>query len=95
LFFNALEKRPYIVNTSRGKVLDTRALVNALTKNQVKGAALDVLENERLDTYETEELEQLKKLSHDPRVILTPHIAGYSIESFEKMATVLLGKLGI
>jgi len=95
LFFNALERRPYMVNTSRGKVLDTKALINALAKDQIKGAALDVLENEKLDTYGPEEFDQLKLLSHDPRVILTPHIAGYSIESFEKMATVLLRKLGV
>jgi D-3-phosphoglycerate dehydrogenase / 2-oxoglutarate reductase len=94
-FFNALEKRPYFINTSRGKILDTPALIQALSKDQIKGAALDVLENEKLETYGPDELEQFKKLSEDPRVILTPHIAGYSIESFEKMATILLHKLGI
>ena len=94
-FFNALEKRPYFINTSRGKILDTPALIQALSKDQIKGAALDVLENEKLETYGPGELEQFKKLSEDPRVILTPHIAGYSIESFEKMATILLHKLGI
>lgn len=94
-FFNALQQRPYIINTCRGKVHDTQALLHALGKDQVRGLALDVLENEKLETYSPAEKEQLQKLAADPRVILTPHIAGYSHESYEKMATVLLGKLGV
>lgn len=94
-FFAALQKRPYLLNTSRGKVIDTAALVRALQEDRLRGVGLDVLENEKLDTLNDQELEQLNILSQDPRVILTPHIAGYSHESFEKMATVLLEKLGI
>jgi len=94
-FFNALRCRPYILNTSRGKVHDTQAVLNALDKDLVRGVALDVLENEDLGSYSAQEREQLQKLSSDPRVILTPHIAGYSHESYERMARVLLGKLNI
>jgi D-3-phosphoglycerate dehydrogenase / 2-oxoglutarate reductase len=94
-FFAALQKRPYLINTSRGKVIDTAALVRALQHGQLRGAGLDVLENEKLETLSDLERAQLDVLKTDPSVILTPHIAGYSHESFEKMATVLLAKLGI
>ena len=92
-FFNALEMKPYFINTSRGPIHDTVALINALEKGQIKGAALDVLENEQLQTYSTEENIQLNKLLGNENVIITPHIAGYSIEAFEKMSIVVLGKL--
>lgn len=94
-FFASLQNHPYILNTSRGKVIDTAALIRALQAGQLRGVGLDVLENEKLETLNDMERTQLDFLKCDPKVILTPHIAGYSHESFEKMATVLLSKLKI
>jgi D-3-phosphoglycerate dehydrogenase len=94
-FFNALERRPWFLNTSRGKVVKVGHLVNALLENRIAGAGLDVLENEQLNTYTPIEKEQLDWLLDQPNTIITPHIAGYSYEASYKMAEVLLEKLGL
>ena len=92
-FFNSLEKAPYYISTCRGKVTDTGALLAALKNRKLAGAALDVLENEKFETYTREENQRLNSLLAQPNVVLTPHIAGYSAEAFYKMAKVLLKKL--
>lgn len=94
-FFESLAQRPYFFNASRGEVTDTAALIRALEGHKLAGAGLDVLENERLDTFTQVETGQLNFLTRQPNVIITPHIAGYSNEAFYKMSTVILSKLGI
>ncbi|HQZ78950.1 MAG: hydroxyacid dehydrogenase [Chitinophagaceae bacterium] len=94
-FFKQLQQKPVILNSSRGKIIDMAQLVQAIKDKKISGAGLDVLENEKFETYITEEKMQLDWLLEQQNVILTPHIAGYSHESFFKMAEVLLHKLGL
>ena len=94
-FFSSLKQKPYFINACRGSVVDTGALINAIKENKISGIALDVLENEKIDSLTTIQKQQLDFLTNQPNVIITPHIAGYSNEAFYKMSTVILEKLGI
>jgi D-3-phosphoglycerate dehydrogenase len=95
LFFESLQQKPVVINTSRGKVVDTAALITALKENKIAAAALDVLENEKINSLTAHQKEQLDFLIQQANVIITPHIAGYSHEAFYKMSAVILEKLGI
>lgn len=94
-FFNALEQKPYVLNTSRGEILKTSALIKALEHGKISGAGLDVLENEKLSSLTEQQSVELNLLMGRPDVLITPHIAGYSAEAFYKMGEVILKKLGL
>jgi len=93
-FFQSLKQKPWILNTSRGQIVHTQDLKNAILNGTIAGAGLDVLENEKLSSYTPEEQTLFEWLIDQPNVIITPHIAGYSHEAFLKMSEVLLQKLG-
>ena len=93
-FFQSLKQKPWILNTSRGQIVNTLDLKNAILNGAIAGAGLDVLENEKLSSFNFEEQALFEWLIDQPNVIITPHIAGYSHEAFLKMSEVLLQKLG-
>ena len=95
LFFEQLKQQPYFISTCRGGVTSTPALLEALQHQQIRAAGLDVLENERLESYNPSEKANLEALMAFPNFILTPHIAGYSLEAYYKMSKILLEKLGL
>ncbi|MBI2631766.1 hydroxyacid dehydrogenase [Candidatus Pacearchaeota archaeon] len=81
--FNKMKKGSVLINTSRGKVVDTEALIKSLESGIVSAAGLDVIEGE--ETWKLgQKSDFIKKLIRKGHVILTPHIAYYSRESFQK-----------
>lgn len=95
-FLENFDKSIYLVNTSRGRVVNTGDLVKALESGKVKGAVLDVIEYEShtFEALNSKDLPvTLRYLMDSDKVLITPHIAGYSIESKFKLAKVLADKI--
>ena len=100
-FISKMKKNFYLVNTARGKNVKTSALVDALKSGKVKAAALDVLEYEKssfenLDistSLSTRNKEDLQFLLESNQVIVTPHIAGWTHQSKEKLAQFIVDKI--
>lgn len=92
-FLNSFKKKIFIVNTSRGKVLNTSDAIKMLDSAKLKGMALDVLENENLSKLSNSEQLILERLTESNKIILTPHIAGWTHESKEKIALYTLEKI--
>lgn len=87
-------KKPIILlNLSRGKIVHLQHLCKAMESGHVKKAALDVLENENLNALTSEEKDWYYKLIGSNKVILTPHIGGWTVESYRKISEVLLQKI--
>lgn len=97
-FINAFQHSIYLINTARGKILDTSSLVRGIESGKIISAALDVLEYENtsfenlLTNTDSTPL-PLKYLLNSEKVILSPHIAGWSFESNEKIARILVDKI--
>ncbi|WNM19778.1 2-hydroxyacid dehydrogenase [Flavobacterium capsici] len=96
-FINSFAKPFWFINTSRGKNVVTSDLVEALQSGKVLGAGLDVLEYEKLSFenlfLDTEKPKALEYLLHAENVLLTPHIAGWTYESHEKLAQTIVDKI--
>lgn len=92
-FFSQFKKPIWFVNTSRGNCVNTIDLLQNILQKRILGAALDVLENEKMETYTTAENEIFNQLLETQRVLITPHIAGWTHESKRKIAETLLQKI--
>ena len=95
-FINQFTKPFWLINTARGKSVVTTDLVTALQSGKVLGAGLDVLEYEKLSfetLFEGQKPEAFEYLLQAKNVLLTPHIAGWTIESKEKLAQVIVNKI--
>ena len=100
-FISKMKKNFYLVNTARGKNVKTSAIVDALKSGKVKAAALDVLEYEK-SSFENLDIsaslsarnkEDLQFLLESNQVIVTPHIAGWTHQSKEKLAQFIVDKI--
>ncbi|HET8837652.1 MAG TPA: NAD(P)-dependent oxidoreductase [Flavobacteriaceae bacterium] len=96
-FINAFHNRFWLLNTARGKTVVTSDLVEALKSGKILGAGLDVLEYEKTSFEEffnkTEIPEAFQYLIKSEKVLLSPHVAGWTYESHEKLAQVIVDKI--
>ncbi len=85
-------KKPiFLINTSRGKTVRTRAVLDAIAQGKILGAGLDVLEVEKFPAVA--EQQWFNDLRQSGKVILTPHVAGWTFESYRKISEVMAEKL--
>lgn len=95
-FINKFNKNIYIINTSRGKCLNTADLITAIESGKVLGACLDVLEYESVsfENLDTAKLpEPMQYLIKSDKVVLSPHIAGWSHESNYRISKIIAEKM--
>ncbi len=83
----------YLINIARGEIVSLPALVRGLQSGKVLGAGLDVLENEKLNKLTPDQQEAFDYLRHSDQVILTPHVAGWTQESYVRINEVLVRQL--
>ena len=97
-FINGFKKPFWLINTARGKSVITKDLVHALKRGKVLGAGLDVLEYEKSsfeDLFTSKIPEPLQYLIDSNKVLLSPHVAGWTVESHIKLAQTIVDKIAI
>ena len=98
-FINKFKKSFYLINTARGSAVVTNHLVEGLISRKVLGACLDVLEYEKLsfeNLFENDDLpEAFDYLIHAENVLLSPHVAGWTVESKIKLAQTIVDKVEV
>lgn len=92
-YFAKFKKEIIFVNTSRGEIVKLSSLVSAIKSGKVRMAGLDVLENEKLQTLSKQQQHDFEYLANSTKTILTPHVAGWSFESYKRINTVLVAKI--
>jgi len=92
-YIQRFSKPVWIINTARGEILKLKDLVQSLKEGKIIGAALDVLENEKLSTLTPEQKEAMDYLIDSDNVVFTPHVGGWTFESYRKINEVLVEKI--
>jgi D-3-phosphoglycerate dehydrogenase len=95
-FFDALGKPIFLLNLSRGKIVETKSLISAIGQNKVISAGLDVNEFEKKsfeNFFDEHSNEELKYLLESDKILLTPHVGGWTHESYFKLSDVLADKI--
>lgn len=92
-FLAQMKRGAILINSSRGLIVRSAAVLKALNSGQLSGACLDVIENERPELWTVEEEKIYQDFLTSDRVVLTPHIAGWTQESLELIASVMLVKI--
>ena len=92
-FFSRFSHDILIINTARGEILPLSDLVKLLDSGKIHGAALDVLSDEPISKLADSQEDVYKYLMESDRVLLTPHVAGWSQESYERINETLVSKI--
>jgi D-3-phosphoglycerate dehydrogenase / 2-oxoglutarate reductase len=83
----------WLINTARGEVISFRTLNAALDQGILRGAVLDVLENEKFQKFSVDQKAEFERLAQRENVIFSPHVAGWTFESYEKINRVLVKQI--
>ncbi len=92
-FFQQFSKPIYLINSARGEILPLNDLVNLLKEQKVIAACLDVYQLEPVTQISENQKDTYQYLLNSPRLLLTPHVAGWSTESYQRINQVLVQKL--
>lgn len=92
-FIHSVSHPFVLLNLSRGGIMNTRDVLVGLESGKVVGLATDVLENENPSNWTPEERDLVIRLTHNPSVLVTPHVGGWTRESYQKISRVLLWKI--
>jgi len=95
-FINAFHKPIWLLNTARGRCVNTKDLVASLKSGKILGAGLDVLEYEKTsfeDMFDDTLPQEFEYLTQAENVLFTPHVAGWTVESKEKLAQTIVDKI--
>ncbi|RZS96927.1 2-hydroxyacid dehydrogenase [Cecembia calidifontis] len=83
----------YLINTARGEIISFSTLNKAFDEGILKGAVLDVLENEKFDSFTEDQKKEFERLASRENILFSPHIAGWTFQSYEKINRVLIEKI--
>jgi D-3-phosphoglycerate dehydrogenase len=83
----------YLINTARGEIISFDTINEAFERGILKGAVLDVLENEKFNSFTPAQRRAFEKLASRENVMFSPHVAGWTFQSYEKINKVLVAKI--
>ncbi len=92
-YLKQFPKLRILLNSARGGILSNETVLSLLDEGLLQGVGLDVLENEKLNRLSEKQQQEFDELAASDRVILTPHVAGWSHESYHRINEVLIQKL--
>ncbi len=92
-YINKFRNNIWLFNLSRGGVVKTDEIPELMESGKLLGVGLDVLENENIEKMNTEERKWFTYIAGSDRTVITPHVAGWTLESYRKISEVLLKKI--
>ena len=90
---SGFKKAIWLINTARGEVISFDAINKAIDTGQLQGAVLDVLENEKFDRFTETQQKEFNRLASRENILFTPHVAGWTHESYQKINEVLVEQI--